>query len=224
MNSIQAYNQKIGSMLLNNQYDEIHKEKVLCGGGAYRPSSKPLPITNAYSPSYETPTSNLSASASGGKIRVPKVLKNIGQEVGKIATPALKKGATKLANALVDKGVNYLINGPTPTMASGMPKKRGRPRKHQPEEHHSEEGGKFHFIKTMKQIAKNPIVQKIGNKALDTAVNVGTNALIMGAMGAGVKEKRNPSKRNLMIKQLMAQHGCTMCEASKHIKASGMQF
>ena len=36
MNSIQAYNQKIGSMLLNNQYDEIHKEKVLCGGGAWK--------------------------------------------------------------------------------------------------------------------------------------------------------------------------------------------
>jgi hypothetical protein len=95
-----------------------------------------------------------------------------------IATPALKRGASKLANALVDKGVNYLINGPTPTMGAGIKRKRGRPKK----EHH-EEAGKINFIKTMKQIARNPIVQKIGNKALDTAVNVGTNALIMGAMG-----------------------------------------
>jgi hypothetical protein len=75
----------------------------------------------------------------------------------------------------------------------------------------------------MKQIARNPIVQKIGNKVLDKAIDYAPQMAMM-AMGAGVKKKRQPSKRNLMIKQLMAQHGCTMCEASKHIKASGMQF
>ena len=143
------------------------------------------------------------------------------------------EGATKLANALVDKGVNYLINGPSPTMAAAGMKKRGRPRKKKSSSFEHEEhcehykgpkGGKFNFVKTMNKIASNPIVKKIGNKALDTAVNVGTNALIMGAMGAGMKKKRQPSNRNLLIKQIMQKERCSLAEASKYIKSHNLKY
>eukprot|EP01038_Epipyxis_sp_PR26KG_P008705 gene8705-11763_t len=158
-------------------------------------------------------------------------------ETMKIATPALKRGATKVLNTVVDRGVNYMLNGPTPTGA-GIRKKRpkgtmvGRPsRKHQvhtAEEHiptnQNHHGGKFNFIKTMKSVGRvvAPIAQKVGSKLLNTAID--HPELAMMALGAGVKKRRQPSKRNLLIKQLMAHHGCTLAEASKHIKTSGMQY
>ena len=57
-------------------------------------------------------------------------------------------------------------------------------------------------------------------------MGMGTQALMNSAMsaGAGIRKKRQPSKRNLLIKELMAHHGCTLAEASKHIKASGMNY
>jgi hypothetical protein len=159
---IKEYNKKIGKILLDNQYKEIEKKNyyLIKGGGNYKYNSRPLPITSTYEPSFETPTSNINID--GGKM--PKFIRNLGHEVRTIGAPILRKGATKLLNIAVDKGINYLTN-PTPSMGSGI-KKRGRPRKikdEMKEEHYSdddEHGGKFNFIKTMTKISKNPIVKK----------------------------------------------------------------
>ena len=232
MSAIQNYNRQLANRLLKSQLDEIHRENIITGGGSYRSDSNPIPITNNHEPSFETPTSALTHQ-SGGKLKIPKFLRTLGNEATTVAAPVLRKGATKLANALVDKGVNYLINGPSPTMAAAGMKKRGRPRKKKSSSFEHEEhceyykgpkGGKFNFVKTMDKIAKNPIVRKIGNKALDTAVNVGTNALIMGAMGAGMKRKRQPSNRNLLIKKIMQKEHCSLAEASKYIKSQNLKY
>ena len=215
--SIQQYNKNIANRLLQNQFKQIHEENIVKGGGSYSNSSKPLPNMGIMQPSYSTPTSGLNA---GGKM--PKALRDLGHEASHILAPALKRGASKVANALVDKGTDYLINSMSQSSGAGM-KKRGRPRKHHHEEHH-EHGGKFNFIKTMDKIGKNPLVKKLGDKALDAGIQMGTQALMSGAMGAGIRKKRQPSKRNLLIKELMAHHGCTLAEASKHIKASGMNY
>jgi hypothetical protein len=229
MSAIQNYNRQIANRLLKSQLDEIHRENIITGGGSYRSDSNPIPITNNHEPSFETPTSALTHQ-SGGKLKIPKFLRTLGHEAQTIGAPIVRKGATKLANALVDKGVNYLINGP-PVAAAGI-KKRGRPRKKKSSSFEHEEhcehykgpkGGKFNFVKTMNKIASNPIVKKIGNKVLDKAIDYAPQMAMM-AMGAGVKKKRQPSNRNLLIKQIMQKEHCSLAEASKYIKSHNLKY
>ena len=220
MNNIQNYNKRIADQLLRNQWDSLHKDEELRGSGSYSNSSKPLPITGAYSPSFEAPTSSINTSSRGGKL--PKALRDLGHEASHILAPALKRGASKVANALVDKGTDYLINSMSQSSGEGLHKKRGRPRKHTEERH--EHGGKFNFIKTMDRISKNPIVKKLGDKALDAGIQMGTQALMSSAMAAGMpRKKRQPSRRNQLVKEIMQKHRCTLAEASRHIKEHNLK-
>ena len=48
--------------------------------------------------------------------------------------------------------------------------------------------------------------------------------MAMMALGAGVKTKRRPSNRNLLIKQIMQKEHCSLAEASKYIKSHNLKY
>jgi hypothetical protein len=117
-----------------------------------------------------------------------------------------------LVPVATDMGKQMLTNYMTGAAGSGSGlKKRGRPKK-------SDQGGSFlsGLKKGLTTVGKNvmPIAKDI---AVPMATQALTSYLTSGAAGAGLK-KRAPSKRNLLIKEIMAKHKCTLPQASKHIK------
>ena len=46
----------------------------------------------------------------------------------------------------------------------------------------------------------------------------------MMAISAGMKKKRQPSNRNLLIKQIMQKERCSLAEASKYIKSHNLKY
>ena len=87
--------------------------------------------------------------------------------------------------------------------------KRGRPRKQQ--------GGNFldDAFKGIKSVGKEmyPIARDI---AVPIVKDVAKDAITSYMKGSGMKRK--PTKRNLMIKQLMQNNNMTLPQASKYIK------
>jgi hypothetical protein len=213
---MKSYNDKLAKHLLNNQYQEIHKEKIVTGGGSYR-GQNPLPINSVFQPSFESPSSNLNTK--GGKMKIPKILKDIGHETAHIAAPILKRGAQKLGNMLMDKGIDYAMN--SLSSGEGIKQRRGRKSKHQEHHEHHEHAGKFNFINTMKKIGHE--VSPYAKEALHSAVKYAPQAAMMAAMAAGIK-KRKPNGRNLLIKEIMKKYKCTLPEASKHIKHHNLKY
>ena len=131
-----------------------------------------------------------------------------------VATPILKRGAQKLGNMLMDKGIDYAMN----SLSSGEGIKcRGRKSKHH--EHH-EHAGKFNFINTMKKIGHE--VSPYAKEALHSAIKYGPEVALMAA-AAGIK-KRKPNGRNLLIKEIMKKYKCTLPEASKYIKIHNLKY
>jgi hypothetical protein len=103
-------------------------------------------------------------------------------------------------------------------LAAGIDKpKRGRPRK--------THGGNFFddAFKGIKNVGKTvyPIAKDIGRELLpiakDIAVPLAKDAITTYMKGSGVS-KRQPTKRNIMIKQLMQKYNMSLPEASKYIK------
>jgi len=96
-------------------------------------------------------------------------------------------------------------------------KRPGRPRKTQ--------GGNFFddAFKGIKNVGKTvyPIAKDIGRELLpiakDIAIPLAKDAITTYMKGSGVS-KRQPTKRNIMIKQLMQKHNMSLPEASKYIK------
>ena len=216
---MKSYNDKLAKHLLNNQYQEIHKEKIVTGGGSYR-GQKPLPINSVFQPSFESPSSNLNAKA--GKIKIPKILKDIGHETAHIATPILKRGAQKLGNMLMDKGIDFAMNSLS-SSGEGIKQRRGRKSKHHEHHEHHEHAGKFNFVNTMKKIGHE--VSPYAKEALHSAVKYAPQAAMMAAMAAaGMKNKRKPNGRNLLIKEIMKKHRYTLPEASKYIKHHNLKY
>jgi len=137
-----------------------------------------------------------------------KGFKKVGKTVAPIAKDVLVPVAT-------DMGKQMLTNYMTGATGSGSGlKKRGRPKK-------SEQGGSFlsGLKKGIKTVGKNvmPIAKDI---AVPMATQALTSYLTSGAAGSGLKKKRAPSKRNLLIKEIMAKTGKSLPEASKYVKDS----
>ena len=96
-------------------------------------------------------------------------------------------------------------------------KRPGRPRK-------THDGNFFDdAFKGIKNVGKTvyPIAKDIGRELLpiarDIAVPLAKDAITTYMKGSGVS-KRQPTKRNIMIKQLMQKHNMSLPEASKYIK------
>jgi hypothetical protein len=136
-----------------------------------------------------------------------KGFKTVGKTVAPIAKDVLVPVATNMAK---DALTSYLTSG---AAGAGLEKKkRGRPKK-------SDQGGSFlsGLKKGIKTVGKNvmPIAKDI---AVPMATQALTSYLTSGAAGAGLKKKRAPSKRNLLIKEIMAKTGKSLPEASKYVK------
>jgi hypothetical protein len=238
--TVSDYNKKIAQLVLDSVHQYIEQEDKLKRGGGSFPNEKPVPIMSVCQPqSCSTPSSSLT----GGKFRMPKVLRNVIHETQHIVAPIAKVAATKVLNAVADKGVNMALDGIANYGASGagMPKKRGRPPK--AKEPEKESGGKFNFIKSLKSVGHT--VEKVGEKAAKTVgnviVNKGIDSLVgtltnpavdagletgleVAAVAAGMKKKRKPSRRNILIGQLMKKNkGMTLAQASKYIKEKGLK-
>jgi hypothetical protein len=126
--------------------------------------------------------------------------KSIGSTVGKEVLLPVAADVGK------DMLKSYLTSGST--TGSGL-KKRGRPRKVHGSGFFDDA---FRGIKTIgKEVA--PI-------AKDIAVPLATQALSTYMKGSGLK--RQPTRRNLMIKQLMSKHSMTLPQASSYIKHHGL--
>ena len=113
-----------------------------------------------------------------------------------------------LVPVATDMGKQMLTNYMTGAAGSGSGlKKRGRPKK-------SEHGGSF-----LSGLKKGKNVMPIAkNIAVPMATQALTSYLTSGAAGSGLKKKRAPSKRNLLIKEIMAKTGKSLPEASKYVK------
>jgi hypothetical protein len=130
--------------------------------------------------------------------------------VAKVAAPIAKDVLVPVATDVGKQMLtNYMTGAPS---GSGLEKKkRGRPKK-------SEQGG--NFMSSLKRglgsVAKvaAPIAQQV---AVPLATQALTSYLTSGAAGSGLK-KRAPSKRNLLIKEIMAKTGKSLPEASKYVK------
>lgn len=123
--------------------------------------------------------------------------KSIGSTVGKEVLLPVAADVGK------DMLKSYLTSG------SGLKKQRGRPRKVHGSGFFDDA---FRGIKTIgKEVA--PI-------AKDIAVPLATQALTTYMKGSALK--RQPTRRNLMIKQLMTKHNMTLPQASSYIKHHGL--
>jgi hypothetical protein len=256
---IQRYNRQLANQILHNQLSEVHRENVLHGGGSYKTNSKPLPIIGTQQPSFETPTSGLTHS--GGALKMPKYLKDLGQKTYDHVAPAIQHNAKQVANYAVkkgkyaygeikpvakqhaklvadyavDRGVNY-VNSQIPKLTGyaldhidhaipggAVKRKRGRPRKIHND---VENAGKINFIKTMKSVGKSAMpmitkeVIKMGVKKLPSLMASSAPEV---AEGAGIK-KRKVSNRNLLVKKIMKDSGCTLAQASAHIKHHNLKY
>lgn len=239
-NNITAYNRKIAELVLDSVHKYIETEsKLQRGGGAFR-QERPMAIRAIVEPGMGTPSS----SVSGGKIKIPKVLKSIGHEAVHIVVPIAKKAATKVVSKLADKAVDAIITSLTASGESGAGmKRRGRPPKQ------AQDGGKFNFVKSLKSVGKTieHVAAPIAKTVVKGVVNVGTNKAIgsivdrgialatnpavdagleegaeVAMMAAGIKRKRKPSRRNLIIGKLM-KGGMCMAQANAHIKKHGLK-
>lgn len=80
-------------------------------------------------------------------------------------------------------------------------------------------GGKFNFAKAIKKVGQT-FVPGEGQAIID----VGTHMATHGVSGAGIKPraKRGPSARNMLVKQVMAERGGSLAQASKYIKDNNL--
>lgn len=128
-------------------------------------------------------------------------LKSVGSTVAPMAKDVLVPVGTKLAQ---DALTSYMTQG----SGAGLKRRPGRPRK--------DHGGSFFgdFTKGLSSVAQTalPMAQQL---AVPLAQQALTNYM---TKGAGIKGKRAPSKRNMMIKQIMAKYNISLAQASKHIK------
>lgn len=125
--------------------------------------------------------------------------KSIGSTVGKDVLLPVAADVGK------DMLKSYLTGS---TTGSGL-KKRGRPRKVHGSGFFDDA---FRGIKT--------IGKEVSPIAKDIAVPLATQALTSYMKGSGLK--RQPTKRNLMIKELMSKHNMTLPQASSYIKHHGL--
>jgi hypothetical protein len=132
-------------------------------------------------------------------------LKSVGSTVAPMAKEILVPVASDMAKSAL---TNYMSG--TPTAGAGLKRRPGRPKK--------DHGGNFldDFSRGLSNVVKtvSPIAQSV---AVPLAQQALTSYM---TKGAGLKQKRPPTKRNLMIKHIMSKSGCSLAEASKHIKAN----
>jgi hypothetical protein len=222
-NNITDYNKKIAELVLKSVAQFIEQEnKLIHGGGAYK-GEMPLAMTSTVNePALLVPSSSLS----GGPRPRPRSHVFAPEKRRKQEAPASKQ-------EIIEPKLNE-IEG------AGMKKKRGRPAKK------VEEGGKFNFVKSLKSVGKeiahtgkevaSSATKRVINKGLNHVVDYGIKALTNPAvdagledagevalMAAGMKKKRAPSRRNILIGQLMKKHKCTLAQASKMIKDKGLK-
>jgi ribosomal protein L12E/L44/L45/RPP1/RPP2 len=272
MDSIQKYNAHIADLLLKTYYQMLDREnQIIRGGGSWSPQERLLPILGNQEPPMCVDPEGIKQQ--GGKLKIPKILKDVGHATGKIVAPIAKKGlekvATKVVDKVADKAVNSLVNAISGNNAdqaqengAGIVKKRGRPRKttggameakpKKATKSKNSEGGKLNFIKAISHIGSK-VVNKVGNavvnKGIDSAVKYLSNPAVdegiatgaemgaeAGAEGAGLKKKgkkpkqpktekakRKPSRRNLILGQLMREHKMSMKEANDYIRKHGLK-
>ncbi len=221
--SITDYNKKIAELVLESVHKYIESEdRIKRGGGCYR-SERPKPIMGVMQPDILTPSN----SVSGGKIRVPKVLKKIGKETVHIVAPVAKKAAEKLITKLADKAVDSAINYMSQSGETGAGiKRRGRPKKSD----QNIEGGKLNFVKSLKRVGSK-VANAVGTVAVSKAIDCGVKALTNPAVdeslaegaemaavaAAGIKRKRKPTSRNIAMGKLMKQ-GMSMKQANEQLR------
>ena len=114
-------------------------------------------------------------------------------------------------------------------------------------------GGKFNFGKTMKKVAKNPLIKSLGTQAINMALPTATTALttatgnpvIASAItGAARKEVKNQTgmgvgkykkaaqpksndkraRRGQLISHIMKTEGLTLAQASRYIKENNIEY
>ncbi len=118
---VNEYKHMIANIIHSHYMDLIKKDNMikngdyLRGGGSLSLTSK-YHAGKEYQPTYGVPMLHSDhrlvpqvneKCVQGGKIKPMKIMKTIAHD---IATPAIKRGTSKFVNAVVDKGVNSIIN------------------------------------------------------------------------------------------------------------------
>jgi len=248
--SIEEYQKKIADMVLDSYWKMIDKEnQIIRGGGAYKPSQNPLPIVSMKEPSFETPTP-IAIRKKGGSIlnSLKKSAMSAAKGTAKIATPIVQKAGEKVLNKLADKAVNSLVDrmsasgikhaveeGSTMKHIKRLPRRMkkmeieemveiNKPRRGRKKKEH---GG--NFISAIKRIG-NKVINKVGdklvNKGIDEVGKLITNPEVdegVAEAAAGIRKRRAPTRRNMLIREIMRKHHMSLPEASKYIKEHNLK-
>ena len=146
----------------------------------------------------------------GGKLKMPKALTKAGKSVSK----TLHKVGSQLGNHALQKGSQYAIKHGTKFINDAFD--------------NMDEGGALKLPKI--KLPKIPssvshAFSSIGSKIGDEVLSHGTDLAMDAMLAAGLKRpkrKRAPSQRNMLISQLMKEHGMSLGQASRHIKENGL--
>lgn len=209
MSHIVDYNKKIAQIVLEAVHKYIDSEERLKRGGGSWKNEKPQSIGAVNQPDSATPSNSLS----GGKMKPATVLKDLGHEAQHIIAPVVRQMERSKATPKVEQPAKEAVK--------------------------EEQGGKMNFVKTMKNVGKTVgkdvakvASSKLANSIVDQGIKVMTNPAVdegletgaeVALMAAGMKKKHKPSRRNLLIGEIMKKQHCTLAEASAYIKAKGLK-
>ena len=178
------------------------------------------------------------------------VAKEGAKMIAPIAKKGVEKVATKVIDKVADHAINSLVNSMSGNKANqvaegeGLKRKRGRPKKQggsiekkpRKKSQPAQKGGKFNFIKTIKSVGSKAVhtLENVAiNKGIDQGIKYLSNpavdetiaetAPVVAESAAGLKRKRKPSRRNLLIGKLMREHKMTMAQANAYLKKNNIK-
>jgi len=248
---LKRYKEKIKNQLLNGVEAQARKEKAISEGDYVAQGGA------VHVPHYKIPKGDYDElirrmnDFKGLKISMPSHI-TTGHECGGDMYDS--DDSNDVGGSFVGKNVKASVMRKCGTVHSKAPMR-------QQQQEETVEGGKFHFVKSMKHLghsvqqtgeqfgtalkkagineATKAIAQEgvkyaknsIGQLMTGEALPVAEEAAPMMLMAAGMKKPKRTRRvsqkeanRHALIRKLMQQHGCSLAEASRHIKEENLDY